>query len=67
MEPVNERILMVELERLDRAFPHKDTLTRRELARYDGVDERTLHGMYNFRGRLPIPKIKIAIKKAAGG
>ena len=63
---MNEQLLLLQLERLDRAFPDRDTLTRRELARYDGISEKTVVKLYPFRRGKPIAKIAVARVKAGG-
>ena len=63
---MNEQLLLLQLERLDRAFPDRDTLTRWELARYDGVSEKIVVKIYPFRRGHPIPKMAVARVKAGG-
>lgn len=48
------------LERLDRAFPGRELLTRDELALFLGVSRQTVYNRYSFPPRAKISKTQAA-------
>ena len=48
------------LERLDRAFPGREMLTRDDLASFLGVSRQTVYNRYSFPSRVKISKTQAA-------
>lgn len=48
------------LERLDRAFPGREMLTRDDLAYFLGVTRQTVYNRYSFPSRVRISKTQAA-------